>query len=368
MNESTVFSSIKKSNRSFTIFGILALLVALGIIAIFFKSIIAYIAGPVNVEPATLATYQYAKDAPRPWVNVDGLGLYDTGYKMFESKDGGPEYVTDSYSALDLGNDKYILVKQKGDLNDNVNQEITVNGELMPFDSDEQTGIYDDILSENPALKENLVPFKLETSNFRSSNWAIIPSILIFGLAGLFLLFQGVRRSGDITKHPIYKSLSRHGENVESTISQIEGELAQPHTTIGKVLHITRNWVIQSAGGTFEAMKLEDLAWVYRHVQTTRSYGIPVSKTHSLFIFDKFKKKMQPIFGRKEQDALDGLEAIYQQAPWAIYGYDDATQKRWNKENEAFLADVSRRKMQGDQGYPAEPLDTGFSEDETQQQ
>lgn len=368
MNESTILTSIKKSNNSSKIFGTILLVVSLVLSVLLFKTVLAYILGPATVDAAELATFKAPSDAPRPWVKVDGLGLYDSGYKMYESKDGGPEYVTDSYSAMDLGNDKIILVKQAGDLSNKISEDITVTGELVAFDADERTGIYEDLLASNPGLEEYLVPMVLNTDDFRGSYWWLLPFLLVLGVAGLILLFKGLTRSGDITKHPIYKSLSRHGENVESTISQIEAEMAQPHTTIGKILHLTRNWLVESHGGTFEAMKYEDLAWVYRHVQTTRSYGIPVSRTHSLFIFDKYKKKMQTIFGRKERDALDALEAIFQEAPWAIYGYANETQKRWNKENDVFLAEVEDRRRQVRQGHEMQPLDTNYQEDEVQDQ
>lgn len=363
MIESSVGKSIRGSARNQTIIGALLLIAALGLTVFLFKSLLSVVLGPAKVTPAELTAYAKPGDAPRSWVRVDGVGLYDSGYRVFRSEDNGPEFVAATFSLLDLDGTRMILVERDGDITKNINQEVTVTGALTAFSEDERTNVYQDLIDSSPLDEETLLPFKMTTENVRAQNWWWIPIILVLAVLGIINLLRGIARGGDYTQHPIYKSLARYSVNVDSTIAQIEGELLQPHTEFNQTFHLTRSWLVNNPGSTFEAMKFADLAWVYRHVQTTRSYGIPVSKTHSLIIFDRYKTRMQPMFGNNEDLALNALQSVFEQAPWAIYGFDNDTQKRWNKENEPFIAEVDQRRRQAEQSTLFEQLDTAVQQE-----
>ena len=153
-----------------------------------------------------------------------------------------------------------------------------------------------------------------------------------------------LRRSADPNSHPILKRLARFGP-VDFLASRIEAELAAPHPTAGK-LHLTSNWLVYATGANVLVTRYEDVAWVYKHVMSQRTYGITVSRTYSAMVRDRSGAQLQFAAGRKEQAANEMLQAILEHVPWAITGYTDELMRAWNKDRTGFLAAVDQRKNQ----------------------
>ena len=148
---------------------------------------------------------------------------------------------------------------------------------------------------------------------------------------------------GDGAKHPISKRLARHGD-VPVVVSEIENELVMPRWSHGK-LHTTANWLVYAPGADFQAMRLPEVAWLYKHMTQRRTYGIPVGKTFAAHIFDSHGQKIE-MTAKNERDVEAILEGAVQAAPWAIVGYDKEIEKTWNKNRAAVVEMVNQRRQQ----------------------
>jgi hypothetical protein len=122
--------------------------------------------------------------------------------------------------------------------------------------------------------------------------------------------------------------------------------MASEHTVMAKNFHFTKNWLVYTAMGQFQAVRFEDLAWLYMHVTTTRSYGIAVAKTYAVMARDKFGAQLNLTVGNKEQPALEIIQEIGRRAPWAVGGFSKELEQAWKKDRAGFLAQVETRKGQ----------------------
>jgi len=158
----------------------------------------------------------------------------------------------------------------------------------------------------------------------------------VLGVRGVVLFIQ---RQSDPHKHPAFKKLERYG-NVEMVIGSIEQELTLADEPIGKRLYITPTWVVHLQGGNFQATRLEDLVWLYKHSVRSR-----YSTQHTARFHDKHGNLMG-VQGRSSQQVDEMLQAVYNRAPWAIAGHSVDVQKAWNKDRQQLIAAVEQRKAQ----------------------
>ena len=220
-----------------------------------------------------------------------------------------------------------------------------MRGSLEKFTSEEQTEIIDDLVAEEPMLEGVFLPYLLRTGNFRAGG---LIGLVLGGLAALGCVIglgMFMRRNADPIDPP-------HPQVAEPlwadwfTTGRIDAEMAGEHTTLAKNFHLTKNWLVYSPAGKFDVMRFEDLAWLYMHVTSHKSYEITVGKTFAVMAYDKFGAQAQMVVGNKEQPAQEVIQAIGQRAPWAMGGFSAELNKAWKKDRENFLAEVEKRKAQ----------------------
>ncbi len=340
MNESMITKAVRRSNTTLLVVCLVGLLVVGALAVLNLRYFYNFFFGPFDVTAEELIAVSDPKTPQEYWVRITGDDIFDTGIQYIETSDSGRETVEFSYLALALG-DRLLLVKQPGE----PVTDLTLRGSLEKFTSEEQVEIIDDLVSSEPMLEGVFLPYLLRTGSFRAGGTI---GLVLGGLAALGCVIGLVvfmRRNADPSTHPILKSLNRFGP-IEFTTGRIDAELAGEHTTLAKHFHLTKNWLVYNPAGKFEAMRFEDLAWLYMHVTTHKSYGITVGKTFAVMAYDKFGAQAQMVVGNKEQPAQEVIQAIGQRAPWAVGGFSAELNKAWKKDRANFLAEVEKRKAQ----------------------
>lgn len=340
MNESMITKAVRRSNTTLLVVCGIGLLVLAVLAVLNLRYFYNFALGPFDVTGEELVSVTDPKAPQEYWVRVTGEEIYDTGVQYIETSDSGKETVEYSYLALALG-DRLLLVKQPGE----PVETLTLRGSLEKIGADEQSEIIDDMVAEEPLLEGVFLPYMINTGNFRAGG---LIGLVLGGLAGLGCvlgLVTYLRRNADPSIHPILKSLNRFGP-IEFTTSRIDAELSGEHPVLAKNFHLTKNWLVHAPAGKFSAMRYEDLAWLYMHITTHKSYGVTVGKTFTVMAYDKFGEQAQMMVGNKEVVAQEVIREIGQRAPWAVGGFSPELNKAWKKDRETFLAEVEKRKAQ----------------------
>jgi hypothetical protein len=340
--EGLIHKTVQRSNRTILLLGVLAILATAALFALSYRYFYNFALGPFDVSAAELLPLQAGDRPLKYWVRVSGSDLLDTGMQYVTTSDSGTETIEHSYLALVL-EDRLLVVKHAGAL-PSLPMTPTVTGWISQLSDEEKVEVIQAVEKDVPQVAGAFLPFQIEEGNFRANGLIGLIAGGVVILLGFWGILTVIRRNNDLTTHPILKALTRFGP-LEFVISRIEGELAMPHTQI-KNLHLTNNWLVFDGKTSLAATQNDDVAWVYKHVLTRRSYGIAVSKTYTAILYDRYGVQLTFTAGRKEADVNQMLEAISQRAPWAIAGFSKEIETAWKKDRVNFLAAVDRRKAE----------------------
>ncbi len=337
MDTDIIYPIIRRNNRNWLIF----LLIAFGLICLtIYMSLNSFdnaLHGPYEVTQEDIINIQNLNDVKNYYVTITGDRVTDSGF----------QYVTDSnkveksYMLLQL-NKKLLLVELMGD----ESRDIEYTGTLVPFGSEIQREVVDK-LNDYPAYKKALLPFMLKTYDFVVPTYLSMVILVLLAVVCLWRIIVVLLRISDNSRHSIIRNLKRFGEP-NTLIPQIERELAATdHIQVGKTIHLTMHWLIQSTNSSFKATPLSDLMWIYKQVIQHRTYGIPVRKTYAALIYDRYGKTINV---RGKEDLITKILAnVAAHAPWAKIGYSKEIQSSWKKDRAGFIATVDQRKQHSNQ-------------------
>lgn len=334
MMSQTVATTIRRANRNRMLWSAAGLILVLAVGVFNLRYLSNFFAGPRDIDHAELLALKDPESLSRYWVTVsgddviDGIGTEETTGRY------GSKSTTAYYQALVI-DERALLVADN-----NATADKSYTGTLVPIDSGVQTDIIDPVESEND-LKGIFLPYMLETDDFR------FPGYIGFVVGGVILAFSlyglvsGIQR-GDVSKHPIFKRLARHGEPIV-VISDVENELIAPRWSHGKLM-VTQNWLVQANAANFNAMRLNEVMWLYKHVTQRRVNGIPAGKTFALHIHDSHGHKIEAT-GKNENDINTMIEGVYAATPWALVGFDKEIEKAWKSNRAAVINAVDQRRQ-----------------------
>jgi hypothetical protein len=333
VNNNLIYKSIRRSNINLMIMSVIALVVAIGIGVYsslpYFR---AKFSAPTTLDEKALSEIS-ADAAPLYFHQIKADLVFDSGYEEYTEYDNGSQR-TDAYFAMAFVG-KYIVMVRLDTAVDEA--QMTYIGAFVQPDS-VQSEIFTDFQREVPDDADKLVPLLLDTVD-QEFNWyggaAILAIFLLLGLWGVVTFFQ---RNANPQNHPTLKKLAKYGD-VSTVVESLDKELGSMPDEVGK-LQLTRNWLVQSAGTTFEAIPYRDLVWVYKMVQT----GKYNSKTYYAHLCDKHGKMVAIV--AKEEQVNQMLQAVMSRAPWAFAGYTDEVKKAWDKDRQQLVAAVEQRKAQ----------------------
>lgn len=335
MSIQLVSSSIRRSNRNRLLLSVGGIAIVLAIGAFNLRYLSNFFAGPLPISNVDLEALEKPQQLDRYWVDVNGDDVYETGMQMVETGRYGNETISANYQALLIG-DHLLLVAASEET-----ATTSYSGALVPIEADIQRDVVD-YLEADADIEDAFLPYMLDAGNFRLAGYIGLGIGALMLAASGYGLFSALRY-GDVAKHPVSKRLARHGD-VPVVVSEIENELVVPRWSHGK-LHTTANWLVYAPGADFHAMRLSEVAWLYKHVTQRRTYGIPVGKTFAAHIFDSHGQKIE-VSAKNEQGVNAILEGVVQAAPWALSGYDKEIEKTWNKDRAAVVNAVNQRRQE----------------------
>jgi hypothetical protein len=335
MSDNTIYKSIRRSNINLIIISIIALAIAIGIgVYSSLPYFLAKFSSPTKLDEKALAGIT-ADAAPMYFQQIAADVVFDSGYEEYTEYENGSQR-TDAYFALAMVGDHIVMVRLRDRVDES--QDTYVGAFVRP--SSIQSEIFTDFERELPDDVENLVPLVFDTID-KEFNWygdaAVLLVLLLGGLWGVVTFFQ---RNANPKNHPTLKKLATYGD-VDKVIDSIDKELGSMPEEVGK-LKLTRNWVVQSSGSTFEAIPYRDVVWAYKMIQT----GKYNTKTYYAHIGDKHGKMLAIL--AKEEQVNQMLQAVMSHAPWAFAGYNDELKKAWDKDRQQLVTAVEQRKAQYD--------------------
>lgn len=350
----TVHRSISRSNRNTTILSIIAILIGvIGFVGaagqsytfpdsdITFtptsKYVLRHFGQPLVMTEEQLEAVDPA-DLPLFNVSIAGDEMFDSGmYEETTTTRRGVSTgtsVTAYFGILTVGN-RFLLTKTPGVIDED---KTDYTGAIVAPAADEVgKQVYDDILREVPEVEEDMLPLMFDTG-YDATPWfigAAIEGVLVLG--GLFGLATAASRMNH-EKHPVMKRVARFGD-VETVMSQIDGEMTTGQMAQVDKLQFTRNWIIQKQGNDMNFARIADVMWAYKHVTQNR-YG----KTYAAYIWDRSGNMLNVGSNEKNVDAM--IMAVLQRAPWAIAGYNQDVEKSWKNDRAGFIRTVDDRRKQ----------------------
>jgi len=156
----------------------------------------------------------------------------------------------------------------------------------------------------------------------------LIP-VLIFGALGVSALRNSIRKRSPLPNALNFFALENPDKAVETLLQQLKS----PHTAritsdSGQVFFITVDWFAVYTPTDFNAVRRDDVMWVYDLVDEVR-------------LWDRYNRQMII-----RDDVQSVWNAIQHLVPWAIYGFSRETQQRWSRDRAAFIQNVTQRRAE----------------------
>ncbi len=340
MTSNFIKDLVRRSNLTqLSLFGI-GLILVVGAITMSFNAYYNLLAGPFTVTKDYVLGLNDVGQAKQYHVTIEADDALDTGYSYVTSENGR-ETGRKNYTALVL-DDRLLLVETKSDVNNRSH-----TGALVNISREVQREVLDELVKEVPELDGAFLPFMLESEEFKTNTILGLVAAVICLLIAIWGVLRAFLRLSDVNRHPIMRALQRYGDP-EEIADQIDHEVNSYTDKKGNI-KLTRNWLVHQQGLTFNAARLNDVVWMYKHVLKTKYYGVvTVAKTYSVYVWDRHGHCVTITSKEKQVDEM--LQVIYQRAPWIIVGYDQQLEKEWKKNRAEVVASVDQRRTQAATG------------------
>ncbi len=343
MLESTIlWQQIQQFNKTLRLHNLIALALLLGLGAFQYRYLRNCLLGPQKIDSAQLLKVTDPSSLERDYVTFTSPKALDTGYQKV-SKRRSSETTTNKYAIALVGTQKALLVEAQP--NDDLKNP-TFTGTLSTIDSSVQSNVVDSLQKEEPMLNGRLLPVILETGDYRTAAYVLVP-LLIGGIAlTSWNLYQAQIRSADPRKHPVYKSLAKYGES-DSLATEIDRELKTTHqvdTLKSGMTYVTPHWVVHPQTYDLHMTQLDKLVWLYKKVTKHSVNFIPTGKSYELILHDNLGR--QHTLKMPEHQLDDTIAQVNRHAPWAVVGFTDEIKAMWDKHRDDFYQLVAERKQE----------------------
>ncbi len=335
MQEGFVQKAIQRSNIGSLLISAIGLIVVLVLGVLLSRYFYNMIKGPFFIAQEEIISMQKPEGQLEYYITVHGdEQAYDTGFQYVETDEHGNETVKSYYAALPL-QDRFLLVRtSKPEL-------LTIyTGSLISLPQKEQTEVVAGLESQYPQLKNAFLPMMLDTRDFKTLGYLGIAGAVAVIILCFILFVSVIRHSMDPQTHPIMRMLSAYGDP-EATAMQLDSDMAMAGPKIAHVL-VGQNWLARPNSLGLKAMRIGDLAWMYKQEITHRRYGVVIGKSYYAVIHDRNGKSIR--VGGRQPKVDELLAALHARAPFAITGYDSRIETIWRKNRQDLINEVDRRK------------------------
>lgn len=332
-SDSQILKTVKRSNMMLVTISMISLIIV-GVLATIstVPYWIAQLGEPIEMSAEEILSLSGSEHLYNR--AVSGLDMDDTYYyHETVDEDTGRQISIDAYfGALEIGKDKWILVRDPNEIN---TREEDYIGTLQPVSESVTREVYDLAADE---MRIDFLPIMLDTTEDEIMWYVGTAILVIVALLSLLGVIAFLRRSSNPANHPILRKLARFGD-VEDVIHAIDKDLTLAEDKVGK-LYLTKNYLIHSGRNNFDAMPYHSVAWVYKMVIKGK-YG---TKTYQAHICDITGHEMK--IAAKENDVNIMLQAVQSRAPHAIAGFSEDIKRAWNKDRQTLFAEVKKRRQQ----------------------
>lgn len=298
--------------------------------------------GPFEVDARSLSAISSLASTEKRFVEVNGERAMQTGMQQVSqtknkySKKVIKEEIRSDYIALVL--DKRLLVVKASHGNEN---QLRFRGFLAPLPSKVEHEVIDELDRQNPGFKSLFFRFMVEESDYRFAGYiGFLISIPLFGLS-LWNVNKALRRSNDISKSPIVKSVQRYGDLL-SVSSEIDKQINSEHKTYRKTCVLTDWWFFRARTFGLDLVRFDRIAWVYKKVTRHSVNFIPAGKSYGIVVSTQFGETFE--VDMSDRDASDFLNKMISSAPWIVFGYTDELKALWDKQRDKFITGIENRK------------------------
>lgn len=328
-----IAKTVQRSNLYRVFAGLVAIIIAAVIIYLFsFPYFYAKFTGPYPITVDEIITLDGT--GTLYFREISGQRAFDTGfYEYTYDEDTGRTISTDAwFGAILLEGDRWLLVRSPSEIDES--QDIWVGG-LTRVSGEVAPQVLDELAREAPNLK--FLPIMLDVVDNELGWYGGGATVLLLLFAGIFSTFTGIMRYSNPTSHPTFKRLGRMG-HIDDVAHSIEKEMTLDGNSVSK-LELTNSFLVHRTGANFEAMRYQDMVWLYKMVKSGR-YG----KTYIANFCDIYGHQIS--ITAKENDVDEMLKAVLPRAPWALAGYTDDVNKAWNRDRDQLVQAVVQRKAE----------------------
>jgi hypothetical protein len=334
--EPWIVAMCRKAARRQVVVWLVVLAVGVAIVALNWRYVRNFFAGPYSVDGPALAAIGNAATAPRYFVAITATEALDTGIQetttTTENGEATGSYVSAGFYGVKVG-DRFLIVKSASKPTGRI------TGALDTFPPDLTSDLFTG--PDGQDLQQHCYPFYMDaSSNFRKNGYigCVVAALLV-----LLLWFFGRRslaRMLNPESHPVVKRVSQWGD-LQLMSHQVESELNEVRLRAGSV-RITDNFAVEQSLLGFNLYRLHDLLWGYEKIIRRRVYFvIPVGKSFAAVL--KFYGGNLEV-SASEARVTELLKYLAGHAPWAIFGYTDQLDTLFSKQTAEFTRAVEARR------------------------
>lgn len=176
---------------------------------------------------------------------------------------------------------------------------------------------------------------------------SILGAIALLFIIGMQKIYR--RKLSKAVENPLecneIANLKRY-EPLQKTIEQIDKEMV---LCIGKVgTFVTDHWIVSALSASLNAMRLEDVVWIYKHVEQTKisvNY-LPVSRStsYSAYVWDRHGHYLE--IPGSDEGINTVMNEIIKKVPWITHGYFELYAEAWMSRRTDFISAVDNRRME----------------------
>lgn len=332
---------IKRSTRRRQVAAIVLILIC-GILGLLnFRYYLNLIGGPFELTTAEVLSITDTSITPKYRVTLTADASYDTGYEYAADAGGRAIY---SYAVLRF-EDRLLLVQLIGSLNGNIPRRLT--GELMNIHPAVQAQVLNPIFAADSTQREVFLPYMMFAHDFSRTGYFGLAGWLVLVLISLYLLSSGLFYRLQPARHPAARTLRPYGDPL-AVAEQIEAEAQAEHPVSGN-FHFLAHWLVYRSPSAMEAVRYEDIVWMYRKVTGQRSNSTAAGKTYLVCVHTRHGNILTHI--APESQAITMLDTLTELAPQALTGDSPELQRQWRFNRKALIAGASQQRgIQPDSG------------------
>lgn len=214
---------------------------------------------------------------------------------------------------------------------------IRYSGTIQKMDKEELSYFEDFFLESGMTeaeMEDWLLPYYINVGALTGGS-AI--TVWVFVVIGLILIAIGVLILILAMSGSKLKTFKKEMEAMGISENEVEYEYESSREFgKGTDIRIGRRLIFYMMGSTPHVLLKDKLVWAYQNTTTHRTNGIKTGTTYSV-VLNTIEKKTVHLGVASEAQAMNILQYISQDMPWAVVGYSDDIRRLYNGDFQNFL-------------------------------